>query len=150
VLPRTATCPAAPNPASQPRWAPGCHVSSGPGTCLSTKVGSDIAMCTVAPDPWGGLWRAACPVAPDPASLLGGLRAATHSTVPYGPRATSIKKSLAGLPVQQGPPVPKARVHIFRAPDVRAIRSLQDVQTGNIVNACKMCRQVAIVQCRPC
>jgi hypothetical protein len=39
-------------------------------------------------------------MAPDPASLLGGLRAATRPAVTCGPRASNVKKNLAGLPVR--------------------------------------------------
>jgi hypothetical protein len=47
--------------------------------------------------------------------------------------------------VQLGSYVPNARTHVSKAPDVRAIMGLQDVRVGNTVNACKMCRQAAIV-----
>jgi hypothetical protein len=77
--------------------------------------------------------------------LLGGLRAATHPAVPYGPGATDIKKSLVGLPVNLGPHVPNARAHVSKTPNVRVIISLQDVRAGSAVNACKTCGQVAIV-----
>jgi hypothetical protein len=42
--------------------------------------------------------------------------------------------------VQQGSPVPNARVHVSKAFDIRAIMGLQDVQAGTIDDACKMCR----------
>jgi hypothetical protein len=95
-------------------------------------------MCTLAPDPLGGLRSAVCPVALDHTSLLGGLRATTRPAVPYGPRASSIKKSLAGLPVQLDLHVHNARTHVFKAPDVRAIMCLHDVRAGSAFNACKM------------
>jgi hypothetical protein len=64
-------------------------------------------------------------------------------TAPCGPPASSIKKSLAGLPVQLGTHIPNARVHISNAHDVRAIMGLQDVRAGNALNACKACKLVA-------
>jgi hypothetical protein len=66
--------------------------------------------------------------------------------VPCRPHASSIKKSLAGLPVQLGSRVSKAHAHVFKAPDARAIMGLQDVQVGGVFNAYKMCRQAAIVR----
>jgi hypothetical protein len=59
-----------------------------------------------------------------------GSGATMYPTVPYGLRASSIKKSLAGLLVQLGMDVPNARAHIFKAPNIRAIMCLQDVQIG--------------------
>jgi hypothetical protein len=56
-----------------------------------------------------------------------------------------MKKSLAGLPVQQGSPIPNACVHISKVPDVMAIMGLQDVRAGTVVNACTMYRQAATV-----
>jgi hypothetical protein len=87
-----------------------------------------------------------CPAASNPASLQGGLWAATHPVVPCGPQASNIKKILAGLPVQIGSYVPNSRVHVSMAPDVRAIMSLQDVWAGSTVNARKTCGQVATVR----
>jgi hypothetical protein len=71
--------------------------------------------------------------------------ATMYPAAPYGPLASSIKKSLAVLPVRLGTHVPNARTHISKAPDFRAIMGLQDVRTGSVVNACKACRQVATV-----
>jgi hypothetical protein len=65
-------------------------------------------MCTVALDPLGGLRCAICTMAPDPTSLLGGLQAAMCPVIPCGLQASSIKKSLAGLPVQLDPHVSNA------------------------------------------
>jgi hypothetical protein len=62
----------------------GCHVSSGSGTRLAIKEGSDAVTFIVAPEPLGGLRRATCLVALDPVSLRGGLRAATRPAVPCG------------------------------------------------------------------
>jgi hypothetical protein len=79
-----------------------------------------------------------CPMALDPATLRGGLRATTRPVVPYGLRASSMKKSLAGLPVQKSSRVPNTRVHISKASDIKAIMGLQDMGGGTADNACKM------------
>jgi hypothetical protein len=60
-------------------------------------------------------------------------------TVPDGSWDTSIKKSLAGLPVQLGINVPNACSHVSKVPDIRAIMGLQDIRAYNIFNACKTC-----------
>jgi hypothetical protein len=65
---------------------------------------------------------------------------------PCGTCAPSIKKSLAGLPVQVGTHVPNASVHVFKVPHIRTIMCLQDVRTDSVVNTCKACGQTAIVQ----
>jgi hypothetical protein len=78
----------------------GCHVFSGAGSHLPVREGSNADTYVVASDPLGGPWCATCQTAPDPASLQGGLRAVTLPTVLCEPLASSIKKSLAGLPVQ--------------------------------------------------
>jgi hypothetical protein len=64
----------------------------------------------------------------------------------YGPRTSSIKKSLAGLPVQLGMHIPNARTYVSNAPDIRVIMGLQDVRADNTVNACKACIQAATVR----
>jgi hypothetical protein len=64
----------------------------------------------------------------------------------YGPRGLSIKKSLAGLPVQLGAHVPNVRAHISKVPYVRAIMRLQDVQASSVVNTCKACVHVSTVR----
>jgi hypothetical protein len=120
-------------------------MSSGSRARLPDREGSDTTTCNMAPDPLGGLRHATCPMTPDPASLWGGLRAATCPMVPYGLWASSMKKSLAGLPAQQGSPIPNACMHVSKAPDVRAITGLQDVWAGTINYACKTCKQAAIV-----
>jgi hypothetical protein len=56
-----------------------------------------------------------------------GSGATTCPAGPYGPQASSIKKSLAGVLVQLGKHVPNARVHVSKMPHVRAIMCLQDV-----------------------
>jgi hypothetical protein len=74
-------------------------VSSGSRTRLPNRKGSDVTTCTMDLDPLGGLQCAACPVAPDPASLWGGLWAATRPTTLCGLWDSSINKSLVGMPV---------------------------------------------------
>jgi hypothetical protein len=103
-------------------------MSYGSGRRLLAEVGSDAAMC---------------PTAPDTASLLGGLQAAMHPVVSCESRASSIKKSLASLPVQLGTHVLNSHMHVFMALDVKATMGLQDVRTGNTVNTYKACRQAA-------
>jgi hypothetical protein len=68
------------------------------------------------------------------------------TTCPYGPRVSSIKKSLADLPVQLGTHVPNARAHVSKMPGVRVIMGLQDVRTDSVVNACKACGHTATVR----
>jgi hypothetical protein len=48
--------------------------------------------------------------------------------------------------MRQVSPIPNARVHVSKAPDVRAIMGLQDVWVGTDASACKTCGQVATVQ----
>jgi hypothetical protein len=112
---------------------------------LPDREGSGAAMSTMALNPLGGLQGTTCPITPDPASLLGGLWVATRPTVPCGPQASSIKKSLAGLPVLQGSPVPNTRAHVSMAPNNRSLIGLQDMWAGTAVHAYKMCGQVATV-----
>jgi hypothetical protein len=50
---------------------------------------------------------------------------------PWGPQVSSIKKSLAVLPVQLVTHVPNAHVHVSKALDIRAIIGLQDVRAGS-------------------
>jgi hypothetical protein len=127
----------------------GCHVSSSSRTCLPDRKGSDTVTCIAAPDPLGGLWCTTCPTVLDPASLVGGLRVTTRPAVSFGSRASSIKKSLACLPVQLGLHVPNAHAHVSKAPDVRAIMGLQDMRADSAINVCKTCRHAATVQRRP-
>jgi hypothetical protein len=47
--------------------------------------------------------------------------------------------------VQLGTHVPNARPHISKAPHVRAIMLLQDVQAGSVVNTCKACGHASTV-----
>jgi hypothetical protein len=122
----------------------GCHVTSGSETRLSTKVGSNTTTCTMALDPLRGLRCATCLIDPDPPSLLGGLRAVLCPTVSCEPRASRIKKRLAGLPMQLDPHAPNARARVSKAP--RATMGLQDMRAGSAVNACKTCRQTGTWQ----
>jgi hypothetical protein len=46
--------------------APGCHMSSGSGTRLPDRKGSDTVTCIVALDPLGGLRCAVSPTTLDP------------------------------------------------------------------------------------
>jgi hypothetical protein len=74
-----------------------------------------------------------------------GSGAVTCPTAPCGPRASSIKKSMADLPVQLGTHVSNAHTHISKASDVRAIIGLQDVRASSTVNASKACGHAPIV-----
>jgi hypothetical protein len=122
VKTKSGTCNHAPPRVSQHRNMPpnrggirGCHMSSGSGAPPPPeREGSGATMCTIASDPLGELRCATCPEASDPASLRGGLRAPVMPVIPYGPHASNMKKSLAGLPVQQGSLVPNAHMHISR------------------------------------
>jgi hypothetical protein len=69
-----------------------------------------------------------------------------HHAVPYGPRAASIKKSLAGLPMQLGLRVTEARAHVSKTHGIRAFMGLQDVLASSTFNACEMCGHAATVQ----
>jgi hypothetical protein len=127
--------------------------------CLSAKVGSRAVMCPVVPDPASLIGRAPAPLClqwlrtlppcregSDALRVLRlrilppyweGFDAATHPTVPCGPWASNIKKSLACLPMQLGSHVPNARTHVSKAHDIRAIMTRQDVRAGCAINACK-------------
>jgi hypothetical protein len=70
---------------------------------------------------------------------------ATCLAGPYGPRDSTIKKSLVGLSVQLGMHVPNTRTHVSMSPHVSAIMRLQDVQAGSVVNTCKVCEQTSTV-----
>jgi hypothetical protein len=56
-----------------------------------------------------------------------------------------IKKGLATLGTQLGSRVLKARAHVPKAPNARAIMGQQDVQIGGIIIACKTCGQASTV-----
>jgi hypothetical protein len=128
------------------------HVSSGSGSCLPDKKVSGTATCIVALDPLGGLRCTTCPAVPDPASLQRGLQDAMRPTVPFGPRASNIKKSLASLSMQSGSYVLNARAHVSKVPNIRVIMGMQDVRADNAFNAYNMCQHVATVrlQCNAC
>jgi hypothetical protein len=107
------------------------HVSYSNGSCLPIREGSRAPRVLQ-------LWIL-------PPCREGSVAATTYPAVSCGPWVSNIKKSLAGLPVRQGSPIPIARVHISKAPNVRAIMGLHDVWAGNAVNASKMCGQTATV-----
>jgi hypothetical protein len=69
---------------------------------------------------------------------------ASHAA-PYGPRASSIKKNLAELPMQLGSHVFKARTHVSKMPNISAIMCLQDVHAGSTFNTSKMCGHVTTI-----
>jgi hypothetical protein len=75
-----------------------------------------------------------------------GSDATTCTVGPYESRASSIKKSLAGLPVQLGTHVPNKRVNVSKASHVRVIMRLQDVHAGSIVNTCKAYRHASTMR----
>jgi hypothetical protein len=56
-----------------------------------------------------------------------------------------MKKSLAGLTVQEVSYVPNKYAHVSKALDIRDIMGLQDMQAGSTINTCKTCRQAATV-----
>jgi hypothetical protein len=107
MQPRSVTCPAAPEPASQPRWA--LRLPCVQRLWSAPLIGRALEPPCV---PWHR--RATCPMASDPASLQGGLRATTRLVVPSGPWASIMKKGLVGWPVQQGSPVPNACMHVSK------------------------------------
>jgi hypothetical protein len=104
----------------------------------------------VAPDLLGWLLCAKCHVVPGPASLLGGLRAATQHAVLCGSQTSSIEKSLASLPVQLYLRVSNARARVFKVPNVWVILGLHDMWASSAFNACKTCEHVATVQRQHC
>jgi hypothetical protein len=64
----------------------------------------------------------------------------------YGPRASSIKESLADLPMQLGMHVPNAHVLVSMVPHIMTIMRLQDVHVCSVVNNCKACGQTSTVR----
>jgi hypothetical protein len=140
-------------------------MSYGSGPRLSTEVGSGTATCPMATDL--ASWLRWAPTLPHVLWLRilplgrGGLRrcqvsygsrphlpievgssAATYPVAPYGTWASSIKKSLAVLPVQLGTHVSNTRAQVSKAPDTACNTCGQ----ACAVNACKACRQAAIVR----
>jgi hypothetical protein len=115
---RYATCLTAPDPTSLQGRAPMRHVSYNSGSCLPIgKVfGAPRVLQLQILFPCrggGGLWSIVCAVALDPLGVLcvlwlrippscreGSGAATSCLTVSCGPWASSIKKSVAGLPVQ--------------------------------------------------
>jgi hypothetical protein len=65
---------------------------------------------------------------------------------PCGTWASSIKKSLAGLPTQPGSPIPNACTHVPKAADARVIIGLQDMRADDTFKAYKTCEHVATVR----
>jgi hypothetical protein len=126
-----ATCPVALDPTSLIGRTPAPPCVPWIRTPPPTRDGSGapcVLQLHILP-PWrGGLRSATCPMAPDPASLPGGFRC--RHRMPCGflwTTDSSIKKRLAGLPVQLGTHVPNARASVSNASDVRAIMCMQDV-----------------------
>jgi hypothetical protein len=126
-----------------------CHMSRGTGPLSPARKGSRAMTCIVSLDPISLLGRA-----PTPLRVLRlrtlllyreGSDAITCHVVPCGPQASSIKKSLADLPMQLGSHVFKAQTQVSNAANVRVIMGLQDVQAGGVSNACKMCGHAATV-----
>jgi hypothetical protein len=74
-------------------------VSSGSKTRLSDENGSGATMCTVALDILRELRSATCHTAPDPASLLGGLWAATRYAVLCGHKEKDSMPTYGASPV---------------------------------------------------
>jgi hypothetical protein len=114
-------CTVAPDPTSSQARVPVRHVSYSYGSCLPPRESSGAPRV---PQLWilplyqeGSGAVTACPA------------------VSYGPRASSIKKSLADLPVQLASHVPNARTHVSKVLDVKAIMGLQDVRAGSVINA---------------
>jgi hypothetical protein len=122
------------------------HVPCSTRPCLFTKAGSGASMCPVAPDPASLLGRAPVPpciprlralppyqevcgttmrlMASDPASLPEGLR--RYHTSCGSLWTSSLKhREMPNWPVVQlGLRVSKARSHVFKVPDIRAIVGL--------------------------
>jgi hypothetical protein len=135
MLRRATMCPAAPD-----------HVS---GPDISAWEGSSATTCTMASEPATLLGRAPAPSHVLRLWILPPYQeessAAMHPMVPCGLRASSIKKSLAGQPVQLGSHVSIAHTHVSMAPHTRAIMGLQDVREESTYNACKTCGHAATV-----
>jgi hypothetical protein len=110
------------------------------------KAGSGAAACLPL-DPASLLGRAPAPLHVLRLQTLSpcweGSSTVTRPTVPCGPRASNIKKSIAGLPMQLD-----SRA-CFQGAWRRAIMSLQDVRSSRVNNAYKTCGHVATVPRRP-
>jgi hypothetical protein len=132
------------------------HMLNSSGPCLPTREGSGVAMCLAASDRASLLGRASVPPhAPRHRTLppySGGRRcchvphrfgpclparegsdAATYPTALNGPRASGIKKGLAGLSMQLGSHVSKSCSHVTEV-HVRCVgsRCHLDLQTMQI------------------
>jgi hypothetical protein len=53
------------------------------------------------------------------------------------------------MSVKLGTHVSNTHAHVFKAPHVRVIMRLQDVQTGSVINTCKACGHTSTV-CLQC
>jgi hypothetical protein len=128
----------------------GYHVSHDTRPCPPTREGSGATMCTVALDPASLQGRAPAPPCVLRLQTLPpsreGSDVVVHPVVPCGPHASSIKKSLVGMPVQLGSCVFKAHAHVFNTSDTRAIMGLQDMRAGGTFNAHMTCGQAATVR----
>jgi hypothetical protein len=96
---------------------------------------------------WGGL--RCCHVSYGSGSWLSAevdFGAATFPGAPCGLRVSSIKKRVVDMHVQLGTHVPNARVHVSKAPHVRAVTHLQDMRAGGVVNTCKACVYASTVR----
>jgi hypothetical protein len=118
-------------------------MSYGSRPRLSTEVGSDAATCPMTLGLASRLrWAPALPCVLWVRTSLPGWGGLGHCHVSHSSlRATCFKhkESLADLPVQLGTHVPNAHTHVFKAPHVRVIMRLQDVQADSVVNTCKAC-----------
>jgi hypothetical protein len=126
-----------------------CHMSYDFGLRLSVEVGSDAATCPMTPDLTSRLrWAPVLPCVLWLRTLPPGQGGSRCCHASRGSQwvvcLRYIKKGFIGLPMQLGSRVFKARVHVLKAPDVRANISMQDVRTDIIT--CKTCRHGAIVQ----
>jgi hypothetical protein len=129
VHPHTATCPTALDLACQLSWAPvlPCVLwlrTSRSWLRWAPTLPRALWLRTL-PSGRGGIWRCQLSYGSRPyLSVEVGFGAATYPMAPCGPWASSIKKSLAVLPIQLGTHVPNASAQISTAPD----------------KACKTCR----------
>jgi hypothetical protein len=126
------------------------HESRSTGPHFHVRDGSGATMCTMALYPASLLGSALVPPCFPWLWTLPpcweGSGAATRPVVPYGPWASSIKKSLASLPMKLGSCVSKARMRDSKAPDARALMGLQDMRASGVINACNRCGHATIVQ----
>jgi hypothetical protein len=84
-----------------------------------------------------------CPTAPNPASPMGGLRRCHASRGSLWAMGHKHKEKPNWHTYVASPCVSKARVHVSKTPDNRAIMGVQDVWVGSAFNACKTCGQMA-------